>query len=542
MGVYFAMIAEKHAVEKPNPFHRPAFGQVVRRQFIGLLAAAFGWTILSPASAQEKKGKGGGKGGKGGGDDSSKARGPVFQGDYVLPEALAEFARLSLIFGRATDRAITASLLPASPLEAFLEIGTAKGRYLRRTPVSLLSPGKATEVVIDGLSPNTEYFYRLNYRKPGSGEYAQRAEARFATQRTPGTPFVFTIQGDSHPERPQASHPDLYARTLATAAADRPDFHICLGDDFSIERVRTISDSSCQIPYLLQRPFLGLVGSVGQVFLMNGNHEQGSLFNYLQKDERHDVAVGVQKARNSLYPTPGNEGIYTGPVEPLEGIGPLKSYCAWTWGDALFVILDNYWHSPALVDSGFGGEKSGKGDGRKSRDWWGITIGDAQYQWFKKTLEASKARHKFVFAHHVLGSGRGGVDEADLYEWGGQGRKGEGTFREKRPAWELPIHQLMVKHKVSVFFQGHDHLYCQQEKDGIIYQEVPMPSDHGYVAYNAERYETGTKLPSSGYLRVRVTPRGAKVEYVRSFLPKDETKETVHGSVAHAYEVKPRGA
>ena len=49
---------------KPNPFYQPAFGQVVRRQFIGLMAATFGWTLLPSASAQEKKGKGGGKGGK----------------------------------------------------------------------------------------------------------------------------------------------------------------------------------------------------------------------------------------------------------------------------------------------------------------------------------------------------------------------------------------------------------------------------------------------------------------------------------------------
>lgn len=535
--------AEDPSSGKPNPFYKPAFGQVVRRQFIGLMAATFGWTLLPSASAQEKKGKGGGKGGKGGGDDSSKARGPVFQGEYVLPESLAEFSKVSLIFGRATDKAITASLLPASALEAFLEIGTAKGKYTRKTAVTPLPSGKATEIVIDGLTPNTEYFYRLNYRKPGAGNYTQRAEARFSTQKTPGTSFVFTLQGDSHPERAQASHPDLYARTLATAAADKPDFHICIGDDFSIERIRTINDANCQIPYLLQRPFLGLVGSVGQVFLMNGNHEQGSLFNFTQKDERRDVAVGVQKARNSLYPIPGNEGIYTGHAEPFKDIGPLKSYCAWTWGDALFVLLDNYWHSPALVDSGFGG-KGGKGekggDDKKNRDWWGITIGDAQYHWLKKTLETSKAKHKFVFAHHVLGSGRGGVDEADLYEWGGQGKKGEGTFKEKRPGWELPIHQLMVKHKVSVFFQGHDHLYCQQEKDGVIYQELPMPSDHGYVAYNEDRYQSGKKLPSAGYVRVTVTPASAKVEYVRCFLPKDETKDAKHGMIAHAYEVKAR--
>ncbi|MGI9108444.1 MAG: hypothetical protein ACR2KA_00255, partial [Opitutales bacterium] len=268
---------------KPNPFYKPAFGQVVRRQFIGLLAATFGWTLLPSASAQEKKGKGGGKGGKGGkggGDDASKARGPVFQGEYVLPESLAEYAKVSLIFGRATDKAITASFVPASALEAFLEIGTAKGKYVRKTAVVQLPAGKATEVVIDGLSPNTEYFYRLNTRKPGAGAFAQRAEARFATQKAPGSSFVFTLQGDSHPERAQASHPDLYARTLVTAAADRPDFHICIGDDFSIERIRTINDANCQIPYLLQRPFLGLVGSVGQVFLMNCNHEHGSLYNY----------------------------------------------------------------------------------------------------------------------------------------------------------------------------------------------------------------------------------------------------------------------
>ena len=516
---------------KPNPFYKTAFGHVQRRQFIGLLAATFGWTLLPSASAQEKKG-GGGKGGK---DDSSKARGPVFKGDYVLPENLSEFSKLSLIFGRATDKSITASLVPDSSMEAFLEIGTSKNKYVRKTAIAQLTSGKATEIIIDGLSPSTEYFYRLSYRKQGTSNFTQRAESRFATQRTPGSTFVFTIQGDSHPERPQASHPDLYSRTLTTAAADKPDFHICIGDDFSVERIRTINDANCQTPYLLQRPFLGLVGSVGQVFLMNGNHEQGSLYNFSQKDERHDVAVGVQKARNSLYPTVGNEGIYSGQKEVFKDIGPLKSYSSWTWGDALFVILDNYWHSTSLVDSGFGGNKD---TDKKNRDWWSISIGDDQYKWLKQTLESSKAKHKFVFAHHVLGTGRGGVEEADLYEWGGQARGNEGTFKEKRPNWELPIHQLMLKHKVSVFFQGHDHLYCQQEKDGLIYQELPMPSDHGYVAYNEERYQSGTKLPSSGYLRVTVSPASAKVEYVRCFLPKDETAATKHGSIAHSYEVK----
>ena len=98
----------------------------------------------------------------------------------------------------------------------------------------------------------------------------------------------------------------------------------------------------------------------------------------------------------------------------------------------------------------------------------------------------------------------------------------------------------MVKHKVSIFFQDHDYLYCHQEKDGIIYQELPMPSDHGYVDYNEDRYVSGKKLPSSGYLRVSVTPSNVKVDYVRCFRPKDETAETRHGTVAHTYHVTPK--
>ncbi|MBK6791105.1 MAG: hypothetical protein IPG80_00890 [Anaerolineales bacterium] len=41
-----------------------------------------------------------------------------------------------------------------------------------------------------------------------------------------------------------------------------------------------------------------------------------------------------------------------------------------------------------------------------------------QYQWFRQTLETSNAKYKFVFTHHVLGTGRGGIELADTFEWG----------------------------------------------------------------------------------------------------------------------------
>jgi hypothetical protein len=293
--------------------------------------------------------------------------------------------------------------------------------------------------------------------------------------------------------------------------------------------------------YTLQRPFLGLVAQSAPLFLVNGNHEQASLFNFNQSDARHDVAVWAQNARNLYYPMPAPDGFYTGDAEPLTSIGPLRDYYAWTWGDALFVVLDCYWHSPAQVDNGFhdGGGKQAR-EGKKDRDWWGITLGDSQYHWFKRTLEQSQAKYKFVFAHHVLGTGRGGIEESDLYEWGGRNKRGDWEFDQNRPGWELPIQQLMAKHGVTIFFQGHDHLFVRQQRDGVVYQEVPMPADQGYVAYNEDRYQSGVKLPNSGHLRVSVSPEQVKVDYVRCYLPKDETAQRQTGEVAYTYTIKAR--
>jgi hypothetical protein len=499
-----------------------------RRTFLGTAAAAlpgFGLLTAVAEGGQPKK--------------NANAAG------YALPAELAPFNALSLVLGRVGDRAVTVSALARERWEGLIEYGTAAEPWGRKTRPVVLPAGQPVELTLDGLQGDTHYAYRLQARRPGEAALRPQAEGQFHTQRKPGSSFTFCVQGDSHPERPQMSEPNLYARTLLHAAACQPDLYFCMGDDFSVDKVRKVDAESLTAPYLLQRPFLGLVARSAPLYLVNGNHEQASRFNFNQADERHEVAIGVQVARNRYFPMPGPEGIYTGDEEDLKGIGLLRDYFAWTWGDALFVVLDNYWHAPAQVDSGFqggaGGGKKGKDD-KKNRDWWGITLGDAQYRWFKKTLEQSRARYKFVFAHHVLGTGRGGVEAADLYEWGGGGKggKGGGDFRQKRPGWELPVHQLMAQHGVTIFFQGHDHLYARQERDGVVYQEVPLPADPTYTAFNDEAYTVGKKLPNSGYLKVTVSPEEVQVDYVRSWLPRDETASQKTGDVAHRYTLKPR--
>jgi len=91
-----------------------------------------------------------------------------------------------------------------------------------------------------------------------------------------------------------------------------------------------------------------------------------------------------------------------------------------------------------------------------------------------------------------------------------------------------------MQNRVAIVFHGHDHLYARQELDGIIYQEVPQPGNEGGVRvprHAAEYgYQSGTILGGSGHLRVTVSARGSRIEYVRC-------APSGASAIADAYEV-----
>ena len=438
----------------------------------------------------------------------------------------------NVVLGSPTGNSIRANVFsPAQSGSVWLVYGSTPGLYDARTAVSTLVATKPLEISIDDLQANTRYFYRLHFQSSSGGVDGFTTEYSFQTARPPGTAFTFAIQGDSHPERLNTQFdPDLYARTLLTAAADKPDFYILSGDDFSVDLLDpTIIDAAKVTErYTLQRPFLGLIGSSSPVFMVNGNHEQAAA--YLLNGTPNNVAVWAQNARNAHYSQPAPDGFYSGNSVPVPYIGLLRNYFAWTWGDALFVTIDPYWASPVAVDNVFGGAA-------KRANMWDVTHGDAQYQWLKKTLEASKARYKFVFAHHVMGTGRGGIELVRLWEWGGEDGKGVSYFAQQRPSWTSPIHQLLVKNGVTIFFQGHDHIWVRQQIDGVTYQTLPEPADPNYTLWNSDAYLSGDKFPNTGYTRVSVAPSSVRVEYVRTYLPKDEGPGKVNGSTVFSYTI-----
>jgi hypothetical protein len=481
----------------------------------------------------------------------------------LLLLALAQKTDLPLtqILGRPTDRSITVSVVSPEELETYFEYGFKPGKCDAKTTAVKSDAGKPFEVLLDGLKPNTRYYYRMQSRRLGAKAYTAGTEYTFHTQRAPGSTFVFGVQGDSHPERLNRMYtPELYVRTLELVRRDRPDFYIMLGDDFNVDQLYNRNNLNLETVsqlYFNQRRFLSIMAGSTALFLVNGNHEQAARIHL--NGTADNPAIYSGKARNLYFALPAPDTFYTGDTEPVEFLGLRRDYYAWTWGDALFVTIDPYWHSPVEIDAGIGGgggERQGGGQkgqrkgaqkgerkgGGRNRDGWAMTMGDAQYQWLKKTLEESKARYKFVFAHHVSGTGRGAVEVTDLFEWGGRNRTGEWEFDKKRPGWAMPVHQLMVKNNVTIFFQGHDHLFARQERDGVVYQETPNPADNTYSIFNEEAYRSGKIVPNSGFLRVTVSPASAKVDYVRAWLLQDEKPDHNNGEVAFSYTVAGKGA
>lgn len=473
---------------------------------------------------------------------------------------------VNVVLGRPTDRSLAVSVLSPTAVEAFVEYGPGEGDLRGKTAVVRGAAREPFEIPIEALKPDTRYFYRLRHRAPASDQggalraFSIGPQGAFTTARAPGRSFTFGVQGDSHPEREgRMFEADLYRRTLDLVANERPDFYVMLGDDFSIERLiadGTLSQASVDAVYAGQRPFLSVLAGSTPLFLVNGNHEEAARF--LLDGTPGNAAVLAGRARFRFFPLPAPDAFYSGDKEPIEHVGLPRDYYAWTWGDALFVVIDPYWHSKTLVDAPPGGQRGSGGGGRRpqgetrseperqgnaaraagrNRDLWAITLGDAQYAWLRETLLGSRARYKFVFAHHVMGTGRGGVEVAGNYEWGGQDPRERTTFAKERPGWERPIHALMAKAGVTIFFQGHDHLFARQEKDGVIYQTVPNPADSTYTAFNREAYRSGDVLPNSGHLRVTVAPEAVRVDYVRSWRASDETDGRRHGEIAFSYRV-----
>jgi hypothetical protein len=445
----------------------------------------------------------------------------------------------SEMLGRPTNSGVTVEAIFDTTAQVRVSYGTSSGVYPSHTSWQLANKDSVKEAVavinLTNLTPDTKYFYKLQYRKPGDTLTISRPEHSFHTARVPGDAFTFVIQADPHLDA--SSDTALYRLCLKNQLEDDPDFMIDLGDNFMTDKLNDATHHVPEdtIPYRckLLRSFYETVNHSVPLFLVIGNHEGEC--GWYQNGTASNIAVWNTKYRKKYYTNPAPDGFYSGDTTHYNFVGQREAYYSWTWGDAQFIVLDPFWNTNPKPDS---------------LHCWRWSLGKQQYDWLKTTLENSASPYKFVFIHNLVGGdaeGRGGIEKADFYEWGGLNIDSTDGWSANRAGWYKPIKDLLTEHKVTIMFHGHDHFFGKQDMDCLLYQEVPQPSlpnfnnvpqaaDYGYL--------NGIIIPNSGHLRVNVSPTGVTVDYVRAVRPIQETailhnkdiSETYHIGIVNCYD------
>jgi predicted phosphodiesterase len=198
----------------------------------------------------------------------------------------------------------------------------------------------------------------------------------------------------------------------------------------------------------------------------------------------------VGHVRRALLPGPSH---LTYPQGGSEG----EDYYAFSWGDALYIILNIQTYSKPSHPQKLANSML---DVNRIEEW---TLGEKQMAWFEGTLRKATERFRFVCMHHPAGGNAGDALNT---------KYGRGGARAWNTGEQLKIHTLMKKHGVQIFFYGHDHVFVDDVVDGIHYT---LPGSCG-APWKFTKAETGYERfwPDSGHAELRVSRDKATVTFV----------------------------
>jgi hypothetical protein len=440
------------------------------------------------------------------------------------------------LLSRPTATSVSVTMVPDANISLYYQYSKTSGGPYTNTSTTTATAGTPKTVVISGLTPNSRYYYRMRYSTDGGATWETRPEYSFYTQRAAGSTFTFDITSDSHVNIVMGVAA-TWTSTLNDVAADSPDFLLDLGDTVAMRSVSPGDVAGAEAAYEYQLPFFNIVSASSPVFLVPGNHEQKEAWHVEGVPDdagppEDSLPVIGTNAQKKYFPMPVPDSFYTGDSSTLsyiEGDHLRENYYAWTWGDALFVVIDPFWYTttkPYVSDIG-GGETNGTGSG----DAWDWTLGQTQFNWLKTTLTSSSAKYKFVFTHQLLTDaslssqedyGHAGANQSNMVEWGGYNEDGTTYgWNTHRSGWGSdPIHEMMVGAGVSAVFHGHDHQYAYEKRDGLVYQSLPAAGwgsgGSGFGMYSTGDGYTIQAMTNCGHLRVTVGPSETTVEYIRT--------------------------
>ena len=287
---------------------------------------------------------------------------------------------------------------------------------------------------------------------------------------------------------------------------EHPDFHVDLGDTFMIDGATSAERRQQRLPEPTAEPsYFGKIGPSVPIFLASGNHEDEEGWNL--DDTPFSIATGEHPGPQGVLPhARPTDGFYSGNTDPLAAIDEAtygdrirEDYYAWTWGDALFVVIDEFQYTmnlpyaparrrgerrpadgrPVELDAGAAAVRLAQADPRRTAT--------------PSTSSSSPTTCSAGSRGPIVGAGAG------LRARRGRGRRLLRVGRQERrrhgrasppssAAGTRPIHQLFVENGVSAYFHGHDHQYCLREaRDGIVYQEVPSGGSMSRLRWDLRR-------------------------------------------------------
>jgi 3',5'-cyclic AMP phosphodiesterase CpdA len=388
------------------------------------------------------------------------------------------------LLAKPTATSVTVSVVAGSDTVAcyvrYGEESTQKASWAK-TPQTTVAPGNTGEITLSPLKTDSRYRYEVLAAKGDGKQFTPEGEGFFRTMRS-GPPFSFVLFSDSHLTPFNRERVDILKSVGASAAARKPDFAVMLGDNIQTftSHGGPLGERSQGITlYRILRHALADFAPAGPVFMANGNWEGEN--GWHPQDRRQWAA----DARKAYLPGPDDK---TYP----QGGSPNQDYYAYTWGNALFVVLNVTGYTK--IDHG---HTTGVG---KADDW---TLGEEQKAWLKKTLAASKERWKFIMMHHTVGGNAG--DDVNT-------RYGRGGGRAAKVGEQATVHEWMKQYGVQVLFYGHDHVFTDIPVDGIHYICVGSAGAPWKFATDETGY---TKYwPESGYTLVEVGTDSAKISFV----------------------------
>jgi len=423
------------------------------------------------------------------------ATGPNAESGLFLPPLLS----------RPTETSIRVSALShRQPAEAVIELRKdGAGHWQRQRSVLKRSSHEMLDWNLTGLCAATRYEYRVLMKQDAGGSLQPVVRGSFRTQRKRPARYTAVLITDPHSGFfADGSKPVLTLdKVVRNASRAKPEFVLDLGDNVAWPGSREYGQESLDgavEAYTRYRRQLGPLSINSPHFAVIGNWSGES-------GKFPEEAIGrVADVRKAFLPGPNH-------LTYPQGGSEREDYYAFSWGDALYVILNIQTYSrpsqpnelPSLAE-----------DVNRITDW---TLGEKQMAWFETTLRKANERFRFVCIHHPAG-GNAGDAANTLY--------GRGGARAWNTGEQARIHALMKQHHVQIFFYGHDHVFVDDVVDGIHYA---LPGSCG-APWKFTKEETGYKRfwPDSGHAQLDVTSQKATVSFI-----------SVEGKVLHTFSVLP---